>query len=587
MPSCAHEPVIQMPAVRPCLRLRITKELGGQKMAARYYSAFVGFVTLVTIQWSPQQCFAEFRLFDGTGNNLSNPQWGAAETNFARKAPVDYADGISAARLTGRPNPRSVGSALFRQTVSLPNARRLSGYVYAFGNFLSHDSQETISDTNELVPFRIPFGDDIFLPNQIVQLPRSRFDPATGTGPDNPRQQVNFATAFIDGSQIYGSDALTASILRGGPANPQAKLRTSNDINGDAENLLPRDAFGPAPNAPFVAGDSRVNDNIVLTAMHTLFMREHNRLVDVLVADHPDWTSEQLFQRARKTVGAELQAITFNEFLPALLGPYAPAATGDYDPDVNPAVLNEFPVVFLRIGHSMLPNEFKRVQNSGHPAPIGPLPLEQAFLNPAALTTSTDLDLFLKGLSVEIQEETDLKMVDGMRIALLDAIDIQRARDHGIPDYNTLREVFGLPRVTSFAEITSETASQVAMAAVYGDVNSLDPLVGAMAEDHLPGASVGPLVATAFRQQFERLRDGDRFWYEYDPDFTATELEALRRTRLADIIVRNSGVTNLRSNVFFAVPEPSALPLAFGTFEMLAATISRRRINWQVRPSMS
>ena len=197
------------------------------------------------------RCGAEFRSFDGSGNNLAHPEWGSAQTNFARMAPVDYADGVSVARLVGRPNPRSVGSALFRQSASLPNARRLSGYVYAFGNLISHDSQETVSGTTELVEFRIPAGDDIFVAGQTIRLPRSLFDPATGTSRSNPRQQTNFTTAFIDASQIYGSDAFTASVLRGGPANPGAKLRTSNDINGDAENLLPRNAFGPAHRCPF------------------------------------------------------------------------------------------------------------------------------------------------------------------------------------------------------------------------------------------------------------------------------------------------------------------------------------------------
>ena len=166
------------------------------------------------------------------------------------------------------------------------------------------------------------------------------------------------------------------------------------------------------------------------------------------------------------------------------------------------------------------------------------------------------MDLFLNGLSVEIQEVVDLKLVDGMRVALLDAIDIQRARDHGLPDYNTLREAYGLPRVTSFAEITSDIDTQEAISAVYGDVNSIDPFVGALAEDHLPGASVGSLVAAGYRVQFERLRDGDRFWYENDTDFSALELAVLRQTRLSDIILRNTGITNLQTNVFFTVPEP-------------------------------
>jgi peroxidase len=504
---------------------------------------------------------AEFRSFDGAGNNLTHPEWGAAKTDFARMAPVDYADGISAARLSGRPNPRSVGLALFRQSTSLPNNRLLSGYVYAFGNFISHDTQNTVSGTTESVPFLIPSNDDIYAQNQTVPLPRSLFDPATGKSRDNPRQQINFASAFIDASQVYGSDATTASVLRGGPANPGAKLRTSNDINGDAENLLPRNAFGPAPDAPFVAGDDRVNDNIVLTAMHTLFMREHNRLVDVFAAAHPAWSAEDLYQRARKTVGAEIQAITFNEFLPALLGPYAPTPTGQYDPNLDPSVFNEFPTVFLRVGHSMLPNAFQRVQNDGRPAPGGPLQLVDAFNDPSKLTTSSDLNLFLKGLSIEVQEESDLKFVDAMRVALLDAFDIQRARDHGLPDYNTFREAYGLPRVTSFAQITSDTAAQQAIATVYPDINAIDPLVGALAEDHLPGASVGPLVAAGLRLQFEHLRDGDRFWYDHDPDFTASEIDALRQTRLSDIIAWNTGVTNLQSDVFYAIPEPGVWPL--------------------------
>src|SRR3954447_4738719 len=229
----------------------------------------------------------EFRSFDGTGNNLANPLWGSAGTDYARMARVDYADGFSTARLTGRPNPRSVGVALMRQTGARPNNRNLSGYVYAFGNFLAHDTDRTNSGTSEFVNFTIPPGDDIYASGQTVEVARTVFNPSTGTSVSNPRQQTNFTSAFIDGSVIYGSNATTASILRGGPANPGAKLRISNDINGDVENLLPRNAFGPNPTAPFVAGDDRVNDNIPLTSLHTLFMREHNRLVDTYSAQHP------------------------------------------------------------------------------------------------------------------------------------------------------------------------------------------------------------------------------------------------------------------------------------------------------------
>jgi peroxidase len=524
-----------------------------------FYRCARAFAALVLWTVAAAPLAAEDRAFDGLGNNLLHPEWGSAGSSFTRQAPAAYADGISTPLINSRPNPRALGVALFRQTEPKPNARKLSGFVYAFGNLISHDIQHTLSGTTEFVPFTIPAGDDMFIPNQTVRLPRSQFDPDTGTNRENPREQVNFTSAFLDGSVVYGADERSASILRGGPANPGAKLRTSSDINGDGQNLLPRNAFGPSLTAPYVAGDSRVNDNVVLTALHTVFMREHNRLVDELTAAHPDWTADQLYQRARKIVGAQLQAITYNEFLPALVGPFAPLPSGTYDPTIDPTVLNEFPAVFLRLGHSMLPNEFLRVTNSGQPAPEGPVTLEQAFENPSLLAVSADLDLFLKGLAVENQQETDLKMVDGMRVALLDAIDIQRARDHGIPDYNTLRVAYGLPRAETFADITSDLEAQAALALAYGNnVDAVDPLVGVMAEDLLPGASVGALTAAGYLKQFERLRDGDRFWYEFDPDFDEAELAALRSTSLADIIRRNTGVTNLRDNVFF-VPEAAGL----------------------------
>jgi hypothetical protein len=118
-----------------------------------------------------------------------------------------------------------------------------------------------------------------------------------------------------------------------------------------------------------------------------------------------------------------------------------------------------------------------------------------------------------------------------------------------------------LAKVTSYAEITSDPATKQAIAAVYPNINTIDPLVGALAEDYLPGASVGPLVAAAVRLQFDRLRDGDRFWYDNDTDFTASEIAALHQLHLSDIIRRNSGITNLQTNVFFVIPEPNTLTL--------------------------
>jgi hypothetical protein len=223
----------------------------------------------------------------------------------------------------------------------------------------------------------------------------------------------------------------------------------------------------------------------------------------------------------------------------------------------------------------MLTPSFLRIQNDGQLAPGGPVSLIDGFNNPSKLPSSNELNLFLKGLSVEVQDETDMGLVTDMRVALLDAFDVQRARDHGLPDYNTLRRAYGLRAVTSFADITSDVSLRQALASMYSNVNSIDPLVGALAEDHLPGSSVGPLVAAGLRVQFERLRDGDRLWYESDPDFTPAELDLLRNTRLSDILMRNTGLTNLQANVFF-VPEPSMPVVLLGLLATLACARPKR-----------
>jgi hypothetical protein len=128
------------------------------------------------------------------------------------------------------------------------------------------------------------------------------------------------------------------------------------------------------------------------------------------------------------------------------------------------------------------------------------------------------------------------------------ALDIQRGRDVGLPTYNAARLAYGLSAVTSFDQITSDPTLKAELKQVYGTVDQVELFVGGLAEDHAPGSSMGPTFQAIIANQFERVRDGDRMWYQNI--FSGASLRGIQNTSLADIIARDTNVTNLQSNVF-------------------------------------
>ncbi|MEW4565943.1 peroxidase family protein [Bremerella sp. JC770] len=501
--------------------------------------------------------FEEVRTIDGTGNNLIDTTLGSAGTTFVRVVDADYADGISEAAGEDRPSAREVSNNIVAQSESVINDRFLTDFVWQWGQFLDHDIDLTgEADPHELLPIEVPTGDLYFDPTgtgtATISLSRSDYDPATGSSVDNPRQQINAITAFIDGSMVYGSDDSLAAALR---TLEGGRLKTSD---GD---LLPRegDVYEDAEGSIFfVAGDVRANEQVGLTAMHTLFVREHNRLADEIAAANPDLTDEEIYQQARAIVIAEIQAITFNEFLPALLGPDAIAAYQGYDRTVDPSIANEFATAAYRFGHSMLSSEVQRLNDDGTVAEEGALSLRDMFFNPQEISDH-GIDSLLLGLASQQAQEIDNLLIDDVRIFLfgppgaggfdLASLNIQRGRDHGLADYNATRVAYGLEPVSSFDEISSNPDVVAALEATYDSVDDIDLWIGGLAEDHVAGASMGELFRTILSDQFTRLRDGDRFWYQNV--FTERELEAIEQTTLSDIITRNTEITSLQDNVFF------------------------------------
>ena len=326
-------------------------------------------------------------------------------------------------------------------------------------------------------------------------------------------------------------------------------LNTDGFPNANDAHLFP-------DNELFLAGDVRANENVELSAIHTLFVREHNQIAAAIAgACHNN--DEQIFQTARRIVAAELQVITYNEFLPALLGPNALRSYSGYNPDVNPGIATEFSTAAFRIGHTLINDDVEFLDNDANPI-RDPLDLDETFFNPAPLKETGPAPL-LKYLATDNAQEVDTQLVPGLRNFLfgppgaggfdLASLNIQRGRDHGLPDYNATRAAYGLPLVTSFAQITSNPDLQAKLATLYGDVNQIDLWIGGLSEDHIAGSSMGPTFQKIIADQFERIRDGDRNWYTRM--FSGSQLQAIAQTRLSDILRRNTTINKIQDNVFY------------------------------------
>ena len=356
----------------------------------------------------------------------------------------------------------------------------------------------------------------------------------------------------------------------------EGKLKVS------AGNLLPYNTFSGEydgeidPNAPhmdnptgisdkfFVAGDARANENSLLVTMHTIFVREHNRLCDTLIVLHPDWNDEQLYQHARKLVGGLIQSVLYNEWLPAM-GVDLPAYEG-YDETVNPGISNVFTAAAYRLGHTLLSPNILRLNENREPLEAGPVGLREAFFNPEVIRETGGLDPFIRGMGVQVHQQFDAKIVDDVRNFLFGApgaggldlasININRGRERGLPDFNSVRAAFGLPKYRHLAQINADLEIYARVLVLYNSPNWVDPWVGMLIEEPMPNALFGETLMEIMKAQFGALRDGDRFFYLNDPVLTEEEKNWIHTTKLSEILVRNSGVERMQLNVFKAgLPE--------------------------------
>ncbi|XP_072816741.1 eosinophil peroxidase [Vicugna pacos] len=434
------------------------------------------------VQDEAEQCSDKYRTITGRCNNRRRPLLGAANQALARWLPAQYEDGVSlpfgwtpGKRHNGflLPLVRAVSNqirAVSNQIVRFPSERLTSDrgrslMFMQWGQFIDHDL-----DFAPESPARVAFTVGVDCERTCAQLPPCfpikcdcipffRSAPACPRNRNKVRNQINALTSFVDASMVYGSEVSLALRLRNW-TNHLGLLAVNQRFQDNGRALLPFNNLHDDPclltnrsaRIPcFLAGDTQSTETPKLAAMHTLFVREHNRLATELRRLNPRWTGDKLYQEARKILGAMVQIITYRDFLPLVLGRARASRTlgpyRGYCSNVDPRVANVFTLAF-RFSHTMLqPFMFRLDSQYRASAPNSRVPLSSAFFASWRIVHEGGIDPILQGLmatpaklnrqdSMLVDELRDRLFRQVRRIGLdLAALNMQCSRDHGLPGF--------------------------------------------------------------------------------------------------------------------------------------------------------
>ncbi|XP_073784112.1 thyroid peroxidase isoform X3 [Danio rerio] len=517
----------------------------------------------------------EYRSITGVCNNRKNPFWGSANTGLARWLPAEYEDGENQPKgwNAGRqyngfqlPPVREVSKRIIRSSSSaLQEDRDYSQMLVDWGQYIDHDisfTPQSSSQTSFTPGFdclRTCVSADPCFPIQISRddplsrnsscLPFFRSSPScTGL----QRQQLNSITSFIDASTVYGSSEEQQQILR----NSAGLLAVSDEFWDTGRPFLPSVPQRPSaclqqPGSLallearvecFAAGDSRVNEVLPLAVLHTLWMREHNRLAELLVQINTHWGKQRVYQETRKIIGALHQIFTMRDYIPKVIGQDS---------------VNEFLGPYE--GYNELNQSFQEDER------YETLTLQQSFFSPWRLVREGGLDPVLRALlsAPAVLQDQEHLMTEELteRLLVLNvpqnldlaALNLQRGRDHGLPGYNAWRVFCGLDRVESRSDLLKLVGSDDLVEEImdlYGHPDNVDVWLGGLLERPLSGARTGPLFSCLIGKQMKKLRDGDRFWWENPGVFSPEQRHELQTHSLSRVICDNSGLTEVPLDAF-------------------------------------
>ncbi|XP_046371516.2 peroxidasin-like [Haliotis rufescens] len=542
----------------------------------------------------------KFRTSDGSCNNIHNPTWGKSFIPFRRFLGPQYDDGMRIPRLRGMggiplPSARLVSTTVHTPDDSYPVSRSITSMVMQWGQFLDHDitlspirtgmngmpltccpddvppfmrTTLDVSLRDGCFPIPIPLGDRHFR-SRCMHFARSiQADNSRCSG--IPAEQMNQLTAYIDASQVYGSTPEEVASLR---------MMVGGLLKMSRFTLLPRDrsTLEVCTDQCFKAGDERVNEQMGLTSIQTIFMREHNRIALTLKKINPHWNDERLFQESRRIIGAICQKITYNDFLPrvlnrATLTQYRLNSPSKgyynvYDKLIDPSIRNAFAAAAFRFGHSLIRSTVSRRRQDFSVNRV--VRTRDMFGNTAMVTASNGeaVHELLRGKLIDrpcrvdrfmSREVTDFLFIQANSSLDLAALNIQRGRDHGLPGYISFRRWCGLSSVVNFLSapgglVDHDVETTRRLAAVYRHPADIDLFTGGLSERPLRGSLVGPTLSCLLAHQFSALKKGDRFWFELNRPhtrFSPAQLQEIRRSSLSRLLCDNTNTFHVQIDAF-------------------------------------
>ncbi|CAL8088900.1 unnamed protein product [Orchesella dallaii] len=393
-----------------------------------------------------------------------------------------------------------------------------------------------------------------------------------------PRTSFNLATSFIDASNIYGSSLEASDKLRDKKLGRGRLKQYTLEHHFQKHGFLPREeaqngtCFFKSPlNAELkdciASGNSDVNLIASVAALNTLFLRQHNRIAKFLFHHNPHWDDEKLFQESRRILIAQIQHITYSEYLPQILGNEMLNYTGlslesgttyyrEYNRDADPSVSTAYAGAVGYFWYSMIPKRQKlriKAHQSVHDFIWDTTML---MVRPNFLTNGQKhMEAMVRGMAMsqanriglEIptqMHKLHLRLNNSTQILDIVRLAIEWGRDMDLPPYLEWRKACGFDGSSELSDFRKYWYSEAydTVSSIYEKIEDVDLIIGMLSETPIRGGRVGPTLGCLLADQFLRFRKGDRYWYEGDMSvhhFTEEQLKAIRKTSLARIICDN------------------------------------------------